>query len=59
MKVLGWYTFFLNTAIILLLLLTAAGIASPPPFTWFETLVWVIFTVPVLILGWITAKTRK
>lgn len=59
MKVLGWYTFVFNGVIVLLLVLVSAGVVGPPPFTWFETLLWGIFTIPVFILGWTIARSKK
>ncbi len=59
MKILGWYTVIFNLALILMLFLTSAGIIKQPPFTWFETLVWGVFTLPVIILGWVIARSAK
>ncbi len=59
MKVLGWYTVIFNVALILMLVLTSAGVAKKPPFSWFETLIWAVFTIPIIILGWVTAKSAK
>jgi hypothetical protein len=59
MKVLGWYTFVFNAVIVLLLVLASAGVIGPPPFTWFETLLWGIFTAPVLIMAWTIARSNK
>ena len=59
MKVLGWYTFVFNAVIVLLLVLVSAGVIGPPPFTWFETLLWGIFSIPVFIFSWTMARSRK
>ena len=51
MKALGWYTVIYNLVLIILLILTSAGVVEQPPFTWLETIVWAVFTVPIVILG--------
>jgi len=56
MKVLGWYTVVFSVALILMMVATSAGIVDKPPFTWFETLIWAVFMLPIIILGWVVAK---
>ena len=51
MKALAWYTVIYNLVLIILLILTSAGVVDTPPFSWLETIVWAVFTVPVVILG--------
>lgn len=51
MKLLAWYTVLFNLAIIVLLLLTSAGVVDPPPFSWLESIVWAVFTLPVILFA--------
>ncbi|MBI4187943.1 MAG: hypothetical protein HY529_01925 [Chloroflexi bacterium] len=59
MKGLAWYTVIFNVVLIILYILTSAKVMKPAPFSWLETIVWVIFTVPVIILGIQVIKQSK
>ncbi len=51
MKALAWYTAIFNILIIIFFILSVTGLVPPPPFTTFEGIIWVVMTVPVVILG--------
>ncbi len=51
MKGLAWYTVIFNLVLIILYILASAGVVEPAPFSWLEAIIWVVFTVPVVILG--------
>jgi len=59
MKILAWYTACLNTLIILALVLLAADVISPPPFSVYESIFWIVLTVPVVLLGIRVIKERS
>ena len=56
MKALAWYTVVFNLVLIILFILTSAGVVEAPPFSWLETILWAILTVPVIILGFLVIK---
>ena len=51
MRALGWYTIIFNILIIIAFILTMTGVIPKPPFTALEGALWIVATVPVLILG--------
>ncbi len=51
MNALAWYTVIFNLVLIILFILTAAEVVETPPFSWLETIIWAVFTVPVVVLG--------
>ncbi len=51
MKALAWYTVILNALIIIALILTGAGVIPPAPFSWGEDILWIVLTLPVIVLG--------
>ena len=51
MRALGWYTIIFNILIIIAFILTMTGVIPKPPFTTLEGILWIVATVPVLILG--------
>ncbi len=59
MKALACYTVIFNIAVIVLILLGATGTINPPPFSWFESIVWIVLTIPVVIFGFIALRKPK
>ncbi len=51
MKILAWYTVIFNTLLIIALILLAAEVIDPPPFSWYEDILWIVLTLPVVLLG--------
>lgn len=51
MKILAWYTACLNTLIIIAFILLAAEVIDPPPFSVYESIFWIVLTLPVVLLG--------
>ena len=58
MKALGWYTLVFNLLVIALFILHAAGRVETPPFTVLEDIAWMVFSLPVLVLGIMAARRR-
>ncbi|GAH55521.1 unnamed protein product [marine sediment metagenome] len=58
MKALAWYTVIFNALIIIALILTAVRVIPPAPFTAFEDILWIIFTLPVIVLGILVIRER-
>ena len=56
MKALGWYTIIVTGLTILAFILSIAGLIPPPPFTALEGVVWVVVTLPVIVLGIMVIK---
>jgi hypothetical protein len=59
MKGLAWYTVIFNLAVVILVLLAATKAIDPPPFSWFESIVWVVLTLPVVIFAIMTMRRPK
>ncbi|MDP2729251.1 MAG: hypothetical protein Q8O55_02055 [Dehalococcoidales bacterium] len=59
MKGLAWYTIIFNLLLILLYILVSAGVVDAPPFSWLESILWIVFTLPVVILGVLVIRERS
>ena len=59
MRALAWYTAIFNVLIIIVFILSMVGLVPPPPFTTLEGAVWVVLTVPVVILGILVIKRSE
>jgi hypothetical protein len=59
MRALGWYTLIFNLVVIALFVLHAAGRVDTPPFTIREDIAWMVFLLPVVVLGIMATRQRK
>ncbi len=59
MKALAWFTVIFNLIVVVLFVLQAAGMVSKPPFTALEDLLWALFSLPAVIVGFSVARQKK
>ena len=51
MKALAWYAIVYNIVVIIAIVLAAAEVIDPAPFSWLESIVWAVLSLPVVYLG--------
>ena len=56
MKALAWYTIIVSVLIIIAFILLMTGVIAEPPLSTFESILWIVATVPVVILGILVIK---
>jgi len=56
MKALAWYSIIFNILVIIAFILFLAGVIDMPPFTTLEAVVWAVFAIPLVILGWMVIR---
>ena len=51
MKALAWYTVIVSVLIIIAFILLLTGVIAEPTGSTFESILWIVATVPIIILG--------
>jgi len=55
-KALAWYSIIFNILVIIAFILFLAGAIDMPPFTALEAVIWAVFTIPLILLGWMVIR---
>ena len=56
MKALAWYTIIVSVLIIIAFILFLAGVIAKPTLSTYESILWIVATVPIIILGILVIK---
>ena len=59
MKALAWYTVIISSLIVIAFILFMAGVIPEPPLSTFESILWIVVTVPIIILGIMVIKRSE
>jgi hypothetical protein len=59
MKALAWYTIIFSILVIIMFILFLTGVVDTPPFTNFEAIVWAVFMLPQIYLGYMVLRKKE